>query len=53
MLKKALNHGLALKTAHRVNKFNLNAWLKPDIDMNTCHFNTLSMCYMDTCLLYI
>ena len=34
-LKQALNHGLVLKKVHRVIKFNLNAWLKPYIDMNT------------------
>ena len=33
-LKQALNHGLLLKRDHRVIKFNQNAWLKPDIDMN-------------------
>ena len=34
-LKQALNHGLVLKDVHRVIKFNQEAWLKPDIDMNT------------------
>ena len=34
-LKQALNHGLVLKTVHRVIKFIQNAWLKPYIDMNT------------------
>ena len=34
-LKQALNHGLVLKKVHRVIKFNQNAWLKPNIDMNT------------------
>ena len=34
-LKHALNHRLVLKKVHRVIKFNQNAWLKPDIDMNT------------------
>ena len=34
-LKQALNHGLVLKKVHAVIKFNLNAWLKPYIDMNT------------------
>ena len=34
-LKQTLNHILVLKKFHRVIKFNLNAWLKPDIDMNT------------------
>ena len=34
-LKQALNHGLILKTIHRVIKFNQKAWLKPYIDMNT------------------
>ena len=33
-LKQALNHGLKLKTIHRI-KFNQEAWLKPYIDMNT------------------
>ena len=30
-LKQALNHGLVLKKAHKVTKFNKNAWLKPYI----------------------
>ena len=34
-LKQALNHGLILKEAHRVIRFNQKAWLKPYIDMNT------------------
>ena len=34
-LKKALNHGLVLKTLHRLVKFNQISWLKPCIDMNT------------------
>ena len=34
-LKQALNHGLILKTVHRVIQFNEEAWLKPYIDMNT------------------
>ena len=34
-LKQALNHRLVLKKVHRMIKFNQNAWLKPDIDMNT------------------
>ena len=35
-LKQALlNHGLVLKKVHRVIKFNQNAWLKPNVDMNT------------------
>ena len=34
-LKQALNHGLVLENADRVIKFNENAWLKPNIDMNT------------------
>ena len=34
-LKQALNHGLVSKKAHRVIKFNQNAWLKPYINMNT------------------
>ena len=34
-LKQILNHGLVLKKVQRVIKFNQNAWLKPNIDMNT------------------
>ena len=34
-LKQALNHGLKLKTIHRVIEFNQKAWLKLYIDMNT------------------
>ena len=34
-LKQALNHGLILKSVHRVIKFNQKGWLKPYIDMNT------------------
>ena len=34
-LKQALNHGLVLKTVHRVIIFDQNAWLKTYIDMNT------------------
>ena len=34
-LNQALNHGLVLKKIHRVIKFNQNAWLKPNIVMNT------------------
>ena len=34
-LKQALNHGLILKTVHRVIQFYQEAWLKPYIDMNT------------------
>ena len=34
-MKQTLNHGLVLKKVHRVIKFNLNAWLKPYIDINT------------------
>ena len=34
-LKQALNHGLILKNAHRVIKFNQRAWLKPYFGMNT------------------
>ena len=34
-LKQALNHGLVLKDANRVIKFNQEAWLKPYIDVNT------------------
>ena len=38
-LKQALlNHGLVLKKVHRVIKFNQNAWLKPNVDMNTDFF---------------
>ena len=33
--KQTLNHGLVLKKVHRVIKFNQNAWLTPNIDMNT------------------
>ena len=34
-LKQALNHGLLLKTVHRVIEFRQKAWLKPYLDMNT------------------
>ena len=34
-LKQALNHGLVLKKAHKVIKFNENVWLKLYPDMNT------------------
>ena len=34
-LKHALNHELVLKKAHKVIKFNQNAWLKSYIDINT------------------
>ena len=34
-LKQARNHGLILKSVHRVIQFNQEAWLKPYIDMNT------------------
>ena len=34
-LKHALNHRLVLKKVHRVIKFNLKAWLKPYIDIDT------------------
>ena len=34
-LKKALNHGLILKTVHRVIKFNQKAWLERYIEMKT------------------
>ena len=34
-IKQALNHGLKLKTVHRVIEFNQEAWLKKYIDMNT------------------
>ena len=33
-IKQALNHGLVLKKAHRVIKFNENSWLKLYIDIN-------------------
>ena len=34
-LKQAINHRLTLKEVNRVIKFNQEAWLKPNIDMNT------------------
>ena len=34
-LKQALHHGLILKIVHRVIQFNLEAWCKPNIAMNT------------------
>ena len=34
-LKQVLNHGLVLKKTHKVIKFNLNAWLKLQIHVNT------------------
>ena len=34
-LKQALNNGLVLKKVHWVIKFYQEAWLKPNIDMNT------------------
>ena len=34
-LKQALNQRLVLKKAHRVIKFNQNAWSESDIDMDT------------------
>ena len=34
-LKQVLNHGLKLKTIHRVIEYNKKEWLKPYIDMNT------------------
>ena len=34
-LKQALDHRLILKKVHRVIQFNLKAWLKKYIDMNT------------------
>ena len=34
-LKEALNNGFVLKNAHRVIKFNQNAWLEPYININT------------------
>ena len=33
--KQAINHGLALKTVHRVIKFNQNTWRKLYIAINT------------------
>ena len=34
-LKQALNHRLVLKILHTVIQFNQEAWLNPDIYMNT------------------
>ena len=34
-LKQAINHGLKLKSIHKIIEFNQKAWLKPYIDMNT------------------
>ena len=34
-LKQELNHGLVLKTFHRVIKFTQKSWLKLYVDMNT------------------
>ena len=34
-LKQGLNYGIVLKKVHRVIKFNQNALLKTDIDLNT------------------
>ena len=34
-LKQALNHGLTLKGVHRVIEFHQEAWLKPQIHINT------------------
>ena len=34
-LKQALNHGLVLKKVHEVISFRQEAWLKPNIEMNT------------------
>ena len=34
-LKQAFNHGLVLKKVHRAIEFNLRAWLKEYINMNT------------------
>ena len=33
-LKQALNHGLILKSVHRVIQFNQKAWIRPYIDIN-------------------
>ena len=35
VLKQAINHGLKLKTVHKVIEFDQEAWLTPYIDMNT------------------
>ena len=35
LLKQVVNHGLALKTVHRVTQFNHKAWLKSYTDINT------------------
>ena len=35
ILKQALNQGLLLSKVNRAIKFNQNAWLQPDLDMNT------------------
>ena len=34
-LKQELSHGLVLKEVHRAIKFNQEAWLKPNTDLNT------------------
>ena len=34
-LKQAFNHGLIFKKVHRVIQFNQEAWLKPNIEVNT------------------
>ena len=45
-LKQSLNNGLVLAKAHRVIKFNHNAWLKPHIDMKTdLRKRTYYICY--------
>ena len=35
ILKQTINHKLVFKKVHKVITFNQNAWLKPDIDMNS------------------
>ena len=35
LIKKVLNHGLALEKVHRVIQFNQKIWLKQNIDINT------------------
>ena len=50
-LKHALNHRLVLKKVHRVIKFNLKAWLKPYIDIDTNlrqkGKNTFEKCFLE------